>query len=181
MSQANVGTSSFDPTTALSNRMAKRRSGMGITGALLQHGLQKDLLTHTYQHESALSAQEHGQKSSLSSQEHGQNMEELAKKNRHEVRVKTLEHRQGLEKSAHDMHLHTALVGTVLRGAQHGTDVSVKTGAGEVSFTKAQAKAKKAAPGTPAAPTASTEKPKKYAHRDPVTKRITGYHDTPQA
>ena len=170
MSQANVGTSSFDPTTALSNRMAKRRSGMGITGALLQHGLQKDLLTHSYQHESALSAQEHGQ-----------NIKELATKNRHEVRVKTLEHRQGLEKSAHDMHLHTALVGTVLRGAQHGTDVSVKTGSGEVSFTKAQAKAKKAAAGDAAAPTASAEKPKKYAHRDPVTKRITGYHDTPQA
>lgn len=73
----------------------------------------------------------------------------------------------------------------ISRGAQGGTTIKLGAGDFKAEFTKRQSKprtfAASAAPvaEAPVAPAAET-KTQKFAHRDPVTKKISGYKDYPQ-
>jgi hypothetical protein len=77
------------------------------------------------------------------------------------------------------------LAKTIYKGAQSGTTIKFAAGDVKAEYTKRQPKIRTVA--TPAAPVAeptaapaAEPKTQKYAHRDPVTKKISGYKDYPQ-
>ena len=71
---------------------------------------------------------------------------------------------------------------TIHKGAQAGTTIKLGAGDFTAEFTKRQTKPRTTTAPVAAAPAAPAETPKtqKYAHRDPVTKKISGYKDYPQ-
>jgi len=74
------------------------------------------------------------------------------------------------------------LAKTIYKGAQDGTTIKFAAGDVKAEYTKRQPKIRTVAtPAAPVAPAAPVEaKTQKYAHRDPVTKKISGYKDYPQ-
>ena len=130
-------------------------------------------------------------------------LKEQAAGHRHEIRLGERQHQQGLEQTAQENHLATGLVGSLMRHAEPGTGLQFNTAGGtNAAFTTRQKPIKATAPaaskprgpqligmpiniataGTPAAPAspAVAAKTQKYAHRDPVTNKISHYEDTPQ-
>ena len=130
-------------------------------------------------------------------------LKEQAAGHRHEVRLGERQHQQGLEQTAQENHLATGLVGSLMRHAEPGTGLQFNTAGGTTAaFTtrqktlraKASAAPKPHGPqligmpvniataGKPAAPAspAVAAKTQRYAHRDPVTNKISHYEDTPQ-
>ena len=87
---ANIGSSSFNPFSSMSNKFGGR-GGSGVLHTVVQHNLNKDLVTHEY-----------GLASGLSAQEHQQRVKENAANNRHEIRKVALEHNNNLEVKAVD-------------------------------------------------------------------------------
>lgn len=73
---------------------------------------------------------------------------------------------------------------TLRQHAEPGSEANISHEGINVNFTTRSEKPAEPAPA-PATPAAAPEpetpaKTRKFAHRDPVTKKITGYHDTPQ-
>lgn len=152
LSPVEFGHSTWNPGTALSNKLGKggsSRSGMGLTGQLVQHSLNKDLATHIG-----------GIESNLSAQQSGERMKENAATNRHEIRKIALEHRLGLEKEAvvHSNSMERLrgessakvsegeaahknavdLMGRLSKAAASGSDISFAHGDVKASFTRKQ-------------------------------------------
>ena len=103
----------------------------------------------------------------------------------HKNAIKAAKLQAGLtEKSAASTHARNVEMVKGIKGiAQPGTRVDYSSGDVRLGFTAKQSKPKAATPvttaaETPAAPEAAKQK---FAHRDPVTKKITGYFDEPQA
>ena len=128
-------------------------------------------------------------------------LKEQAAGHRHEIRLGVQQHQQGLEKTAQEHHLATGLVGSLMRHAEPGTGLGFTTAGGtQATFTTRNKTAKPTAPaaskpqgpqhvgmpiniataGKPAAPAAPAAKKQMYAHRNPVTNKISHYEETPQ-
>lgn len=79
-------------------------------------------------------------------------LKQQAATQRHEVRLGVQQHNQELEKAATEHHLATGLVDTIVRNAQEGTAINIKSAGGtHVGFTKAVPKVTKEQPAAPVA------------------------------
>lgn len=134
----------------------------------------------------------------LMSEHHKNVMEHLEASYGHETKLQT--HVAGLqEKSKVGSHARNLeMVGAIQKAAEGGTAIAHNfPEGGGVSYTRKQQKVKapkpSATPNFPSvktpeepqmeAPVATVAQPKKtqkYAHRDPVTRKISGYKDYPQ-
>ena len=171
MSPAQFGNTG-NPVASIANRMGGGRGGFGKM--MIQHSLNKDLITHQYGEQKGLETHVGEIQSNLSNLESQNKIKEMKAGQRHEQRMSIITHNQSLEKAAQDHHLATDLVGTIARHAEGGTDVAVKTvGGAQASFTKKKKKLKQPpqAAAVEATPTASSE-PKPLVGRDPKTGKI---------
>jgi hypothetical protein len=174
MAHAGHGTSTENPFDSLGKAIAGRSNNM--QHAILQSGMQGA----QHAHEKDLQINQHG----------------------HEVNMAVVGHVLGQDAAdrTHGRNVH--FFDAVNKHAEGGTPVSMGFGDTKLDYTRKAAKvrAPKAAPakqqgpqlmgmpiniataGTPAAPAspAVAAKTQKYAHRDPVTKKISGYKDYPQ-
>ena len=174
MAHAGHGTSTENPFDSLGKAIAGRSNNM--QHAILQSGMQGA----QHAHELTMQGNQHG----------------------HEVNMAVVGHVLGQDAAdrTHGRNVH--FFDAVNKHAEGGTPVSMGFGDTKLDYTRKAAKvrAPKAAPakqqgpqlmgmpiniataGTPAAPAspAVAAKTQKYAHRDPVTKKISGYKDYPQ-
>jgi len=174
MAHAGHGTSTENPFDSLGKAIAGRSNNM--QHAILQSGMQGA----QHAHELTMQGNEHG----------------------HEVNMAVVGHVLGQDAADRAHGRNTHFFDAVNKHAEGGTPVSMGFGDTKLDYTRKAAKvrAPKAAPakqrgpqlmgmpiniataGTPAAPAspAVAAKTQKYAHRDPITKKISGYKDYPQ-
>ena len=174
MARAGHGNSTENPFDSIGKAIAGRSNNM--QHAILQSGMQGA----QHAHEKELQGAQHG----------------------HEVNMAVVGHVLGQDAAdrSHGRNVH--FFDAVNKHAEGGTPVSMGFGDTKLDYTRKAAKvrAPKAAPakqqgpqlvgmpiniataGTPAAPAspAVAAKTQKYAHRDPVTNKISHYEDTPQ-
>lgn len=145
-----------------------------------------------HRHELRLGVQQHNQGLEQQAQAHHENVHasvvdsmnrvrEQGQRNDHELAVKNLEDTHAGNASTRA----ASFLETLRQHAEPGTAASVSHEGVNVNFTtrseKPAAPAEAPKQEAPASPVAETPaKAQKFAHRDPVTRRITGYHDTPQ-
>ena len=174
MARAGHGNSTENPFDSLGKAIAGRSNNM--QHAILQSGMQGA------QHAHELTMQEN---------EHG-----------HQVKMAVVGHVLGQDAADRAHGRNTHFFDAVNKHSEGGTPVKMTFGDTKLDYTRKAAKvrAPKVAPakqrgpqlmgmpiniataGTPAAPAspAVAAKTQKYAHRDPVTKKISGYKDYPQ-
>ena len=174
MARAGHGNSTENPFDSLGKAIAGRSNNM--QHAILQSGMQGA----QHAHELTMQGNEHG----------------------HEVNMAVVGHVLGQDAADRAHGRNTHFFDAVNKHAEGGTPVSMGFGDTKLDYTRKAAKvrAPKVAPakqrgpqlmgmpiniataGTPAAPAspAVAAKTQKYAHRDPVTKKISGYKDYPQ-
>ena len=174
MARAGHGNSTENPFDSIGKAIAGR--SINMQHAILQSGMQGA----QHAHELTMQGNEHG----------------------HEVNMAVVGHVLGQDAAdrSHGRNVH--FFDAVNKHAEGGTPVSMGFGDTKLDYTRKAAKvrAPKAAPakqqgpqlmgmpiniataGTPAAPAspAVAAKTQKYAHRDPVTNKISHYEDTPQ-
>jgi hypothetical protein len=175
MAHAGHGSSTENPFDSLGKAIAGRSNNM--QHAILQSGMQ---------------GAQHAHEKEMQSATHG-----------HEINMAVVGHVLGQDAAdnAHKRNVH--FFDSVNKHAEGGTSVSIGFGDTKLDYTRKAAKvrAPKAAPAkpqgpqaigmpiniatagkpaAPAAPEAPAEKKQKYAHRDPVTRKISGYKDYPQ-
>ena len=174
MARAGHGNSTENPFDSIGKAIAGRSNNM--QHAILQSGMQGA----QHAHEKELQGAQHG----------------------HEVNMAVVGHVLGQDAAdrSHGRNVH--FFDAVNKHAEGSTPVSMRFGDTKLDYTRKAAKvrAPKAAPakqqgpqlvgmpiniataGTPAAPAspAVAAKTQKYAHRDPVTNKISHYEDTPQ-
>ena len=172
MARAGHGNSTENPFDSIGKAIAGRSNNM--QHAILQSGMQGA----QHAHEKELQGAQHG----------------------HEVNMAVVGHVLGQDAADRAHGRNTHFFDAVNKHAEGGTPVSMGFGDTKLDYTRKTAKvrAPKAAPakqqgpqlvgmpiniataGAPAAPAAPAEKKQKYAHRDPVTNKISHYEDTPQ-
>jgi hypothetical protein len=172
MVRAGHGNSTENPFDSLGKAIAGRSNNM--QHAILQSGMQGA------QHAHELTMQEN---------EHG-----------HQVNMAVVGHVLGQDAADRAHGRNTHFFDAVNKHAEGGTGVKLGFGDTNLEYTRKSSKprAPKASPakpqgpqlvgmpiniataGKPAAPAAPVAKTQKYAHRDPVTKKISGYKDYPQ-
>ena len=174
MARAGHGNSTENPFDSIGKAIAGRSNNM--QHAILQSGMQGA----QHAHEKELQGAQHG----------------------HEVNMAVVGHVLGQDAADRAHGRNTHFFDAVNKHAEGGTPVSMGFGDTKLDYTRKTAKvrAPKAAPakqqgpqlvgmpiniataGTPAAPAspAVAAKTQKYAHRDPVTNKISHYEDTPQ-
>ena len=174
MARAGHGNSTENPFDSIGKAIAGRFNNM--QHAILQSGMQ---------------GAQHAHEKEIQSAQHG-----------HEVNMAVVGHVLGQDAADRQHGRNTHFFDAVNKHAEGGTPVSMNFGDTKLDYTRKAAKvrAPKAAPakqqgpqlvgmpiniataGTPAAPAspAVAAKTQKYAHRDPVTNKISHYEDTPQ-
>ena len=174
MARAGHGSSTENPFDSLGKAIAGRSNNM--QHAILQSGMQ---------------GAQHAHEKELQSATHG-----------HEVNMAVVGHVLGQDAADRAHTRNTHFFDSVNKHAEGGTAVSMGFGDTKLDYTRKAAKvrAPKASPakprgpqlvgmpiniataGTPAAPAspAVAAKTQKYAHRDPVTRKISEYKDYPQ-
>ena len=195
---ADIAPSSFNPFTAVSKAIGDasgRAMNFQQSAAMVQlhhaaameqlhagHALseqsakaahRRDLATKRITHQQAIDLETH--KAGLAAQ---------AAATQHEHTINAAHVQAGLAEQAatSTQSRNLELLKGIRNSAQGGTEVKFKSGELSFGFTKKQTKPR-AAKQTASAPvvqaTAETKTPK-FAHRDPVTRRITDYKDYPQ-
>jgi hypothetical protein len=174
MARAGHGNSTENPFDWIGKKIAGRSENM--QQSILQSGMQGA----QHAHEKELQGAQHG----------------------HEVNMAVVGHVLGQDAADRSHGRNTHFFEAVNKHAEGGTPVSLNFGDTKLDYTRKANKprAPKASPakpqgpqligmpvniataGTPAAPAtpAVAAKTQKYAHRDPVTKKISGYKDYPQ-
>jgi hypothetical protein len=175
MARAGHGNSTENPFDWIGKKIAGRSENM--QNSILQSGMQ---------------GAQHAHEKELQNATHG-----------HEVNMAVVGHVLGQDAADRAHGRNTHFFDAVNKHAEGGTAVSIGFGDTKLDYTRKAAKvrAPKAAPAkqqgpqaigmpiniatagkpaAPAAPEAPAEKTQKYAHRDPVTNKISHYEDTPQ-
>ena len=178
MARAGHGNSTENPFDSLGKAIAGRSNNM--QHAILQSGMQ---------------GAQHAHEKEMQTISHG-----------HEVNMAVVGHVLGQDAADRAHGRNTHFFDAVNKHAEGGTPVSIGFGDTKLDYTRKAAKVrapkaapakpqgpqaigmpiniatagKPAAPAAPAAPEAPAEKKQKYAHRDPVTRKISGYKDYPQ-
>jgi hypothetical protein len=174
MVRAGHGSSTENPFDSLGKAIAGRSNNM--QHSILQSGMQ---------------GAEHAHELTMQERQHG-----------HDVNMAVVGHVLGQDAADRAHGRNTHFFDSVNKHAEGGTAVSMGFGDTKLDYTRkaSKARAPKASPakprgpqlvgmpiniataGTPAAPAspAVAAKTQKYAHRDPVTNKISHYEDTPQ-
>ena len=172
MARAGHGNSTENPFDALGKAISGRSSNM--QQGMLQAGMQGA----QHAHEKELQGAQHG----------------------HEVNMAVVGHVLGQDAAERAHGRNTHFFDAVNKHAEGGTGIKLGFGDTNLEYTRKASKprAPKASPakpqgpqlvgmpiniataGKPAAPAAPAAKTQKYAHRDPVTNKISHYEDTPQ-
>jgi hypothetical protein len=174
MARAGHGNSTENPFDSLGKAIAGRSNNM--QHSILQSGMQ---------------GAEHAHELTMQERQHG-----------HDVNMAVVGHVLGQDAADRAHGRNTHFFDSVNKHAEGGTAVSMGFGDTKLDYTRkaSKARAPKASPakpkgpqlvgmpiniataGTPAAPAspAVAAKTQKYAHRDPVTNKISHYEDTPQ-
>jgi len=172
MARAGHGNSTENPFDSLGKAIAGRSNNM--QHAILQSGMQ---------------GAQHAHEKEMQTISHG-----------HEVNMAVVGHVLGQDAAERAHGRNTHFFEAVNKHAEGGTGVKLGFGDTNLEYTRKSSKprAPKASPakpqgpqlvgmpiniataGKPAAPAAPAAKTQKYAHRDPVTKKISGYKDYPQ-
>jgi hypothetical protein len=174
MAHAGHGNSTENPFDSLGKAIAGRSNNM--QHSILQSGMQ---------------GAEHAHEKELQTAQHG-----------HEVNMAVVGHVLGQDAADRAHGRNTHFFDSVNKHAEGGTGIKIGFGDTNLEYTRKASKvrAPKASPakpkgpqlvgmpiniataGTPAAPAspAVAAKTQKYAHRDPVTNKISHYEDTPQ-
>lgn len=174
MVRAGHGNSTENPFDSIGKAIAGRSNNM--QHAILQSGMQ---------------GAEHAHEKELQTAQHG-----------HEVNMAIVGHVLGQDAADREHGRNTHFFDAVNKHAEGGTPISMGFGDTKLDYTRKAAKvrAPKVSPakpqgsqligmplniataGTPASPAspAVAAKTQKYAHRDPVTNKISHYEDTPQ-
>jgi len=172
MAHAGHGNSTENPFDSLGKAIAGRSNNM--QHAILQSGMQGA----QHAHEKEMQGAQHG----------------------HEVNMAVVGHVLGQDAADRQHGRNTHFFDAVNKHSEGGTSVSMGFGDTKLDYTRKAAKVRApkatatkprgpenigmpiniAAAGKPAATEAPAEKKPRYAHRDPVTKKISGYKDYPQ-
>jgi hypothetical protein len=172
MARAGHGSSTENPFDSLGKAIAGRSNNM--QHAILQSGMQ---------------GAQHAHEKELQSATHG-----------HEVNMAVVGHVLGQDAADRAHTRNTHFFDSVNKHAEGGTPVSMGFGDTKLDYTRKAAKVRApkataakprgpenigmpiniAAASKPAATAAPAEKKQKYAHRDPVTRKISEYKDYPQ-